>query len=210
MKKILFLLLIPFFAHSQFTISIDSVNEKQIHYFYNAVEINRESFTATHPLWGIDTGNIDQIDQLAIQNLSGYKIAITDTLGTFKKVKTLINKAQTALVNKEPLMKVSDCGTVTQLVSKVTPVIINTTCGKITMAANALAAAGEVVFTVTNSQIATTDVPYVYHASGGTFGAYIPKAGNVQNGSFQIMVSNCSAGSLSQAIVIGFTIKQIG
>lgn len=97
-------------------------------------------------------------------------------------------------------------GAVTQLVSKSTGVTLNKICGKITMAALALAAAAEVSFVVTNSVITAADVVVVNHCSGGTGGAYAVHAHTVGNGSFAIMVANMSTGSLSQAIVLNFVV----
>lgn len=97
-------------------------------------------------------------------------------------------------------------GTVTQLTSKATGVTINKLAGKITTSNAALAAAAEVKFTVTNNQVAADDVPVVAIASGGTSGSYLATVSAVANGSFDITLSNASAGSLSQAVVINFAI----
>ena len=95
-------------------------------------------------------------------------------------------------------------GTVTQATSKSTGVTLNTESGQITMNAAALAAAAEVSFTVTNDKITATDVVVVNHGSGGTAGSYLVAANTLAAGSFAITVSNVSAGSLSEAIVINF------
>ena len=97
-------------------------------------------------------------------------------------------------------------GAVTQQTSKATGVTLNKRCGQITMNAAALAAGAEVAFTVTNSTVAATDVPVVCVQSVGTAGAYLVGIGAVANGSFSITVSNASAGSLSQALVLNFLI----
>ena len=62
-------------------------------------------------------------------------------------------------------------GTVTQATNKTTGVTLNTESGQITMNNAALAAAAEVSFTVTNSEIAATDVVVVNHGSAGTAGS---------------------------------------
>lgn len=95
-------------------------------------------------------------------------------------------------------------GTVTQLTNKSTGVTLNKQCGAITMNGAALAAAAEVNFTVTNNTIAAGDVVIVNHVSAGTLGAYAVFAMAPTSGSFRVMVGNMSAGSLSEAIVIGF------
>ena len=95
-------------------------------------------------------------------------------------------------------------GTVTQASSKSTGVTLNTESGQITMNDAALAAAAEVSFTVTNSEIAATDVVVVNHGSAGTAGSYLVAANTIAAGSFAITVSNVSGGALSEAIVINF------
>jgi len=97
-------------------------------------------------------------------------------------------------------------GVVTQLTSKATGVTINKLSGAITTHNAALAAAAEVKFTVTNNQVAATDVPVVAIKSGGTSGAYDVSVGAVAAGSFDIVLANQSTGSLSQAVVINFAI----
>ena len=95
-------------------------------------------------------------------------------------------------------------GTVTQATNKGTGVTLNTESGQITMNNAALAAAAEVTFTVTNDKIAATDVVVVNHGSAGTAGAYLLGVSTVAAGSFKVTVTNASAGSLSEAIVINF------
>ncbi len=97
-------------------------------------------------------------------------------------------------------------GTVTQATSKSTGVTMNKVAGQITMNNAALGAGSEVTFTVTNSAVASADVPYAVHASAGTAGAYNVNANSVAAGSFAITVSNLSGGSLSEAIVLNFVI----
>ena len=95
-------------------------------------------------------------------------------------------------------------GTVTQATNKSTGVTLNTESGQITMNNAALAAAAEVSFTVTNSEIAATDVVVVNHASAGTAGSYLVGVSAIAAGSFGITVTNVSGGSLSEAIVLNF------
>lgn len=97
-------------------------------------------------------------------------------------------------------------GTVTQQTNKTTGVTLNKICGQITMNGAALAAAAEVAFTLTNNTIAATDVVVVNIQSVGTAGAYFVTVGAVANGSCSITVGNCSAGSLSQALVLNFVV----
>lgn len=97
-------------------------------------------------------------------------------------------------------------GTVTQATSKATGVTVNSAAGQITMDDAALAAGVEVAFTVTNNKVKSTDVPVVAVQSVGTAGSYLVSVGAVADGSFSITVSNASAGSLAQAVVLNFVI----
>ena len=96
-------------------------------------------------------------------------------------------------------------GTVTQATSKATAVTLNKKCGQITMNAAALAADTTVTFVLTNSTIAVTDLLVLNHVSGGTAGSYLLNA-QAAAGSASINVRNVTAGSLSEAIVIGFAV----
>ena len=108
---------------------------------------------------------------------------------------------------RKPVFVAGDGASVTQLTSKATGVTINTLCGRITTHNAALAAAAEVSFVVTNSQVAATDVPQVCIQSGGTVGAYAsPVVSAVANGSFTVSLGNVSTGSLSQAVVLNFIV----
>ena len=96
-------------------------------------------------------------------------------------------------------------GTVTQATSKSTGVTLNKLSGQITLNAAALAANTGVSFTLTNSQIAATDVLVLNHASGGTAGGYLLNA-QCAAGSALISVRNVTAAALSEAIVIRFAV----
>jgi hypothetical protein len=96
-------------------------------------------------------------------------------------------------------------GTVTQTLNKGTGVTLNKITGEITLNAAGLAANSAVTFTLTNSTIAAQDRVVVNHISGGTFTAYALDA-QPGTGSALIGVRNLTAGSLSEAIVIGFTV----
>jgi len=97
-------------------------------------------------------------------------------------------------------------GAVTQATSKATTVVLNRVCGAITMHDAELAAGVEVSFTVTNSEVAATDIVLVNHSSAGTAGSYLVQANSIADGSFKITVSNVSAGALSQAIVLTYAV----
>lgn len=97
-------------------------------------------------------------------------------------------------------------GTVTQATSKSTGVTLNKLCGAITMNGAALSNGAEVGFTVTNSLVRANDVPVVAIKSGATADSYQVTVDAVADGSFRISVSNCSSGSLSEAIVLSYVI----
>ena len=96
-------------------------------------------------------------------------------------------------------------GTVTQTSSKSTGATLHKLSGQVTMSGAALAANTTVSFTLTNNQIAATDLLVLNHASGGTAGAYLLNA-QCGAGSAVINVRNVTAGSLSEAIVIRFAV----
>ena len=98
-------------------------------------------------------------------------------------------------------------GTVTQATSKSTGVTLRHVCGQITMNNAALAALTAVSFTLTNTNIATTDVVVVNIASGGTVGDYMVTVNSVGSGSCQITVYNITAATpLSEALVLNFAV----
>jgi hypothetical protein len=98
-------------------------------------------------------------------------------------------------------------GTVTQGSGsgKATAVTLSKSTGTITLDGAALNAATTVSFTLTNTVLAATDILVVQHVSAGTAGAYniaaFPSAGSAV-----ISVRNVTAGNLSEAIVLRFTI----
>ena len=98
-----------------------------------------------------------------------------------------------------------DGGAVTQSTSKSTGVTLSKKCGQITLNGAALAADTTVSFTLTNTTIAATDLLVLNHVSGGTAGSYLFNA-QCAAGSASINVRNITAGSLSEAIVIGFAL----
>ena len=100
--------------------------------------------------------------------------------------------------------------TVTQLTSKSTGVTINASCGQIVTFNTAIAAGAEASFVVTNSMVSLYDIPIVAIASGAANAVtYAITVGAVANGSFAIVISNLSAGSLSEALTINFAILHV-
>jgi len=97
-------------------------------------------------------------------------------------------------------------GTVTQATDKSTAVTLNKPTGQITMNAAALLANTNVSFTLNNSLLSATDTLLVHRGSAGSAGVYFCTADGVGAGSCSITVRNTSASSLSEAIVLNFTI----
>ena len=93
-------------------------------------------------------------------------------------------------------------GTVTQATNKTTGVTLNKPVGQITTASSALGAGAIATFTVTNSVMAGTDVVIVNSQNIN----YSVRISDMAGGSFKITIQNESGGSLSQAVVIGFSI----
>ena len=96
-------------------------------------------------------------------------------------------------------------GTVTQATNKATGVTLDSPSGQITLNGAALAADTTVSFTLTNSSITANDVLILNHLSAGTAGSYLLNA-QAAAGSASINIRNITAGSLSEAIVIGFAV----
>jgi hypothetical protein len=94
-------------------------------------------------------------------------------------------------------------GTVTQSTSKSTAVTLNKPCGQITMNNAALAAGASVAFNLNNSLLATSDGLVVCPAG---ISNYRVEVAAISAGVAQIRVTNITAGSLSEALVINFAI----
>jgi hypothetical protein len=96
-------------------------------------------------------------------------------------------------------------GAVTQLTSKSTAVTLNKTNGQITMNNSALGAGVVTGFTLSNSLIAATDV-IIVNGTGALSTNYRVEARSLAAGSVAIFVTNLSAGSLSDALVLNFSV----
>jgi hypothetical protein len=95
-------------------------------------------------------------------------------------------------------------GTVTQATSKSTAVTLNKPTGQITMNNAALAAGASVTFLVNNSTASSSDTLVLNTAAFGL--NYRVEPASATSGGFYIRVTNVSAGSLSEAIVINFAV----
>jgi hypothetical protein len=96
-------------------------------------------------------------------------------------------------------------GAVTQGTSRTTGVTLNKVCGGITLFAAAPVVGTWVSFTVTNSTVAATDVPYVSVKSGTN--TYIAHVTAVAAGSFQISFTSI-VGTASDSPVINFAVTK--
>ena len=96
-------------------------------------------------------------------------------------------------------------GAVTQATSKSTGVTLNQPCGQITTDDASLAGAAEVSFTVTNSEVAATDVVSVCVQSGASTGTYIASVSAVAAGSFDVTISNVGS-TAGEALVLNFVV----
>jgi hypothetical protein len=97
-------------------------------------------------------------------------------------------------------------GTVTQLTDKSTGVTLNKSMGRITMNNAALAGNTAVTFTLTNSIISANDAIIVNVSGGGTAAAYTTYISSMTAGSAAITLRNLTAGSLSEAVIINYSI----
>ena len=103
-------------------------------------------------------------------------------------------------------------GAVTQTTDRSTGVTLDTVTGAITTDSTSLAAGAEATFTVTNSTVAVGDTVIVSLRSGATANTSIPVVSAVAAGSFNIRLTNLSAGTADTgASIINFAvIKAVG
>ena len=97
-------------------------------------------------------------------------------------------------------------GIISQITSKVTGVTLNKLVGAVAANSAALTANTVATFTVTNNLVAATDTVLVNRLNGGTAGAYHFWCDTVSAGSFTISIQNVSTVSLSERIVIGYSV----
>lgn len=97
-------------------------------------------------------------------------------------------------------------GAVTQITSKATAVTLNRPSGQITMNNAALANVTSASFILNNTCIAANDVVSVSIKSGATTNTYQVGVQAVTNGTCQIILSNVSAASQSDAVVLNFVV----
>jgi len=97
-------------------------------------------------------------------------------------------------------------GTAAQATSKSTGVTLNKLSGQLTMNAASLAAGAAAGFTLTNSQIAATDVVMVSLAASAAADSYHAQVDAVSAGSCRISLRNLSAAALAEAVVLNFAV----
>jgi hypothetical protein len=98
-------------------------------------------------------------------------------------------------------------GTVTQATSKNTGVTLDKPTGQITTAGDALAANANATFVLTNSTIGANDTVVCSIQSGATSNTgYLITPTSTSAGSCRIMIRNVSGGSLSDTLVLNYTV----
>jgi hypothetical protein len=96
-------------------------------------------------------------------------------------------------------------GTVTQLTSRVTTVVLNRLCGNITMFSSAVLAAASSQFTFTNSFIAVGDIVLITHNSTTNACSWVCET-IAGAGSATVVVKNISAASITEATPLKFIV----
>jgi hypothetical protein len=155
--------------------------------------------------------------RLAGNGGGGYNYQInTAAAGDFTSVITALTIAATGAVTIPGSLSITGTslgfgtgagGTVTQATSKSTAVTLNKACGQITMNNAALGAGVSVKFVCINSTVTNKDTVIVCGSAAGpdpyeySFETYATYAG-----SFGVRVTNKSAGSLSDALVVQFNV----
>lgn len=118
------------------------------------------------------------------------------------------NVTQIGNIITEGDIQLNDGGTVTQITGITTGVTLNTHSGQITtVTAPAIAAGAEATFTVTNSNVAVTDVVIVNVKTQFTDGLVAAVVSAIAAGSFDITLTNLAAAAVSAgAAVINFAV----
>jgi hypothetical protein len=103
-------------------------------------------------------------------------------------------------------LAVNDYATVTQGTNKQTTVVNSNYAGQIVTHNEALAAAAETTFVVTNTLVSINDCIILNIQSGGTPGEYFAAVTTVAAGSFQVSISNLSGSSAADVITLNFVV----
>ncbi len=97
-------------------------------------------------------------------------------------------------------------GAVTQLTDKSTAVTLNKSMGRVTMVNTSLASNAAATFQLNNNLIGPNDTLIVNVSGGGTVGAYISYVSSMTAGSAQLTLRNLTAGPLSEAVIVNYSI----
>ena len=98
-------------------------------------------------------------------------------------------------------------GTVTQLATKTSPIVIHKPTGTITMHNQVLAAGTTAVFNFTNSMINTFDLIKFQIISGySSYDSYKIESDVVNGNVVRVKLTNISSSSLSEAVILSFNI----
>jgi hypothetical protein len=97
-------------------------------------------------------------------------------------------------------------GAVTQLTDKSTAVTLNKSMGRITMVNTSLASNAAATFQLNNNLIGPNDTLIINVSGGGTAGAYISYVSSMTTGSAQLTLRNLTAGPLSEAVIVNYSI----
>lgn len=135
---------------------------------------------------------------------AGALFARARTSGSWSSWLEHVHSASTAILSLGTLgFGTGAGGTTVQATSKSTSVTLNKNSGRITMAADALAAGATVDFAVNNSTVSSTDTVIV---SPSGFTSYRVDVFTVAGGSFGVAVTNRSGASKSEALNINFDV----
>lgn len=180
---------------------INGIGESGLLFPYFIVPIvsnGRDAWSISDVLLGSVTGSLfvsENLDIAGDVNVTGALEAVGDLI---------THGGLRSISSTEPIgYNAGAGGTVTQLTSKATAVTLNRPVGRITTHNAALAAGASVSFTVNNSAYNLTDLVILNSLNANYRVEFQDSAGD---GSFIIRVTNLTAGSLSQAVILSFAI----
>lgn len=152
-----------------------------------------------------DVARFDGITGKLLKAGLKYQTSMTDTTAG-----ALIIQGGTNLVSSDAVAigyAPGSGGSVTQATSKATSVTLNKPTGRITTAADALAAGASVTFDMSNTSIAITDVIVLNMGGAAAVAAnYRVEVVRIAVGNVVIRLTNISAGSRSEALIINFAV----
>ena len=163
-------------------------------------------------VYGIGASISAIVDGTVSTNIVPTKLVFRTHNGTASAERITIDKTGALLCTQSILTSAGGIGyttgaggTVVQGTSKSTGVTLSKLTGEITTFSDALTPSTNVVFTLTNTLVTSTDHVIVSHIRGGTLGAYNVVA-NAGTGSVQITLRNITGGSLTESPVLKFTV----